>query len=172
MKKLNVVGLALFLLFFGGFAVSCISEVSAEKPVATKTKAPGLTWHSMEDLEALMIQNPKKVVVDVYTDWCKWCKVMDKETFQNPEFIEFAGDEFYFVKLNAEQASSIQFKNAKYDFVKGVRRGHHQLAASLLDGRLSYPSFAILDESLEKLDIIRGFKDAPSFQSLIAKAIQ
>ncbi len=171
MKKLNVFMTSLAIMFFSGFVMSCVSKAKAEKPTKNGIEKTRITWYSMDELPSLLKKEPRKVIVDVYTDWCKWCKVMDQETFENPEFIEFAGDEFYFVKLNAEQKGSIVFKGEKFEFVPGVRRGHHELAASLLEGRLSYPSFVILDESLKGKGIIRGFKDAETFQSLLSKRI-
>src|SRR5690606_15282352 len=51
-----------------------------------KTK-DGINWMTWDEAQVAMKKQPKKVWVDVYTDWCGWCKVMDKKTFSNPEVI-------------------------------------------------------------------------------------
>ncbi|PCJ85163.1 MAG: thioredoxin [Flavobacteriales bacterium] len=103
----------------------------------------------------------KLVFVDIYTSWCGWCKVMDNKTFSNNEIAKMLNESFYPVKLNAEMADTVQFNN--YTFVNPnpqMRRSTHQLAASLLDNQLSYPSFVMLNEKFQRLHILKGFKDA------------
>uniref|UniRef100_A0A3Q2YUK7 Spermatogenesis-associated protein 20-like TRX domain-containing protein n=1 Tax=Hippocampus comes TaxID=109280 RepID=A0A3Q2YUK7_HIPCM len=46
--------------------------------------------------------NTKKVFIDIYTDWCGWCKKMDKDTFQNPEVAAYMNENFLMVKMDAE----------------------------------------------------------------------
>ncbi|HLT51685.1 MAG TPA: DUF255 domain-containing protein, partial [Arenibacter sp.] len=50
-------------------------------------KAQNITWLSWEEAVKLAEteKDPKKIFVDVYTDWCGWCKKMDKDTFQDPK---------------------------------------------------------------------------------------
>jgi thiol:disulfide interchange protein len=42
------------------------------------------------------------IVVDVYTDWCGWCKYMDRAVYADPGVVTFAADHV-FVKVNAEE---------------------------------------------------------------------
>ena len=104
----------------------------------------------------------KKVFVDVYTDWCGWCKKMDATTFKDPEVAKVMNSFFYPVKLDAEMTDAITFKdhtfiNPRPKPVKG-RRGTHQLAASLLDNKMSYPSYVIMDENTSRITIHKGYK--------------
>jgi len=57
-----------------------------------------LTWNEAAELAATD-KNPKKVFIDVYTDWCGWCKKMDKDTFQNPTVAAYMSENYYMVKL-------------------------------------------------------------------------
>lgn len=59
-------------------------------------------------------QNDKKVIVDVYTDWCGWCVKMDKETYGNKEVKELVKDYFVFVKLDAEGSGKIKYSGKEY----------------------------------------------------------
>lgn len=54
----------------------------------------------------------KLVIVDVYTDWCGWCKKMDKDTYSNDDIKDLIDDNFIYVKLNAE-GSEKQVYNGK-----------------------------------------------------------
>ncbi len=61
-----------------------------------------IQWMKFEEAIAANTKQPKMILVDVYTDWCGWCKKMDKETFTNPKVIAHLKQNFYAVKLNAE----------------------------------------------------------------------
>ena len=67
--------------------------------VATTISAQEIHWMSFEDAVAMTKNegNTKKVFIDVYTDWCGWCKKMDKDTFQNPEVAQYMQENFYMV---------------------------------------------------------------------------
>lgn len=117
-----------------------------------------IKWYTLEEAVAANEKNPKKWVVDIYTDWCHWCKVMDKQTFTNPEVIQYMNENFYAVKFNGESKEKINFKGKEYKFVTAGRRGINTLAYYWLDGRAAYPTIVYLDENLEKLKKSPGFK--------------
>ena len=61
-----------------------------------------VNWISMDKAQELQ-KVPKNIMMDVYTDWCGPCKLMDKNTFQNPDVANFLNENFYAVKFNAEE---------------------------------------------------------------------
>jgi thioredoxin-related protein len=56
----------------------------------------------------------KRVVVDVYTDWCGWCKKMDAEAYSNDEVKKLLEDNYVLVKLNAEGKDKLTYNGKKY----------------------------------------------------------
>lgn len=126
-----------------------------------------VNWVSWEEAVALLQNEPRKIVVDVYTDWCGWCKKMDKSTFQDEEVVTYMNENFYAVKFNAEQKSDIHIKDKVYKFVKSGRNGYHELAAEITFGKLSYPTVVFLDEKLDVIQPIAGYKDAEMFEMIM-----
>ena len=102
-------------------------------------------WMSWDEMMQAQEEESRPVFIDVYTDWCGWCKVMDRETFAKAEVYEILNRDFYSVKFDAEQREDIKVGSKTYSYVGEGRRGYHELAATLLNGQLSYPTVAFLD---------------------------
>jgi|TARA_Y100001935_G_C17210920_1_gene460069 thioredoxin-related protein len=132
---------------------------------ATTISAQEINWLTWEEAVALTKNegNTKKVFVDVYTDWCGWCKKMDKDTFQNPEVAAYMQANFYMVKMDAEGKEPIEYNGKTFKYVPSGRRGYHELAAALLQGRLSYPTVVFLDENLNMLSPVPGYQKVEPF---------
>ncbi len=127
-----------------------------------------IEWLSWEQAMDSLQVNKKKILVDVYTQWCGWCKKMDKTTFRDPEIVEYINKTYYAVKFDAEQKESIEFNGEEYKFVTGAKgRGYHQLALALTKGRLSYPSFVFLNEDASVIQPIPGYKDPATFEVIM-----
>jgi len=150
----------------------------------SQDKDLSINWMSWDEAVALQAKEredyntdkklnppPKKIFLDIYTDWCGWCKKMDATTFKNSQVIEVMNTYYYPVKLDAEMPNSIIFNNHTFanpnpNPVKG-RRGTHQLAASLLDNQMSYPSYVIMDENTSRMTIYKGFKREDDMLSIL-----
>jgi thioredoxin-related protein len=129
----------------------------AQFPLQAQDKK--INWVTIEQAQELHKKNPKKIFVDIYTDWCSWCKRMDAETFTHPVIVDYINENFYAVKLNAEQKEPIVFKGVKYENERAdQRRGAHNFAIAILQGRMSYPSVAFFDENLGLIYALPGFR--------------
>ena len=89
-------------------------------------------------------------------------KKMDATTFKDPAVVAIMNEKFYAVKLNAEQKESIIWKEQEFKWMAGGRGGVNTLAYELLDGKLSFPSFVMLDGAYSRIAISPGFKDGPA----------
>lgn len=126
-----------------------------------------IKWMTWEEAQAANKKNPKKIFVDVYTDWCGWCKKMDATTFEDPKIVNYINKNFYAVKFNAEQKEEIIFNGKTYKYVSNGTRGYHELANELMQGRMSYPTSLYLDENLNLLSPVPGYQDVPTLEMIL-----
>ena len=114
-------------------------------------------WYTFQEAVKLSKENPKKLFIDVYTDWCGWCMKMDKETFEYPEIAKILNNKYYPVKFNAESKEPIEFNGKTFINEGGRSRNPHQLAVALLQGQMSYPSVAYMTKDLQLLTAVPGY---------------
>lgn len=143
-------GALTLVLIFG----SCGPAQSQEK----------INWVNWDDAQSLMKKQKRKVLVDVYTNWCGWCKRMDASTFQDPRIVKYVNKNYYAVKFNAEQREDINFKSKVFKYMSRGNRGVHELAIEITNGQLSYPTFVFMDEDFNTIQPLPGYQDADTFE--------
>lgn len=150
------------------FATAALLVVAIAANKSNKDNAPAnpkgesaINWLSWDEAVKANQTVKKKFFIDFYTDWCGWCKRMDKTTFTDPEVIQYINKNFHPVKFNAEQREDIVFQNRTFKWRAGGRNGVHSLAYELLNGRLGYPSYVYLTPEYERILISPGYKPAP-----------
>jgi len=131
------------------------------------TPKGNVNWISIKDLEAASKKEKRKVMVDLYTSWCGWCKKMDKATFAHEDISKYLNEKFYAVKFDAEMKDVINFKGADNKFVPRGRKGYNELAHKFANGRMSYPTIAFLDEDLNRIESYPGYKQPHQFDPLL-----
>ena len=150
------------LLFFL-FTFDTLGQGGAKKNIAAAPAS--IHWMSLEEAQEQMKVIPKKVYIDIYTEWCGWCKVMEKKTFTNSQVIEYMNEHFYAVRLNAETADSLVFKNKKYGRLDG--RNTNELAAEFMQNKLSYPTSIFFDEKFTNPQPVPGYLDVPTIEMIL-----
>ena len=124
-----------------------------------------INWLTLEEAAAKNQKEPRKMVIDVYTDWCGWCRKMDQSTFSNPEIADYVNKNFYAVKLDAEGKKPITINGKTYNYNAQYRS--HEVAITLLSGQMSYPSTVYLDEQMKILAPVPGYLDVPAFKEIL-----
>ena len=136
------------------------AEVSA--PPTDKTQ---IEWISIEEAAKRNQKKPRKIFIDVYTDWCGWCKKMDRDTFSNPKVAAYLNKHYYAVKLNAEGKDPITLNGTTYQFKPEHRA--HELAIQLLQGKMGYPTTVYLDENFNMLSPVPGYLTVEQFDRIL-----
>ena len=88
------------------FMSACIDSTSPSQPSAD---TPGITWYSYDEGMEIAQEQNKPVMIDVYTDWCKYCKELDRVVYTDPDVIDLA-DKFVCIKFNADKHRDLAAK--------------------------------------------------------------
>tara|TARA_B110000495_G_scaffold36963_1_gene29669 strand:- start:4474 stop:4827 length:354 start_codon:yes stop_codon:yes gene_type:complete len=82
---------------------------------------------------------------------------MDRTTYKDATITSYINEHFYAVKLDGEQKEDLVYNDYTFKFKPSGRNGYHEFAASLLNGKLSYPTTVFMDEELGLLDRVPGY---------------
>jgi thioredoxin-related protein len=144
------------------YSFKCDSSKTMDSNANSPKVEGGITWVTWEQAVELNKTKPKKFMIDVYTDWCGWCKRMDKDIFSDPKVAKYVADNYYAIKLDAEQKPDITFNGKTFKYVSQGRGGYHEFAAALLDNQMGYPTIVYLSEAYERTVVSPGYKDVPT----------
>ena len=123
-------------------------------------------WYSIEEAVNLAKSDPRPIFVDTYTDWCGWCKKLDKETFSDPVIADILNTKYYAVKFDAEGKGPVTFQGRQ--FINDGKMGKtHQLAYALLQGQLGYPSIVFLTSNSELITPVSGFRTPAQIEPML-----
>ena len=124
------------------------------------TYSQKVNWVSFEQAVELQKTNPKNIMMDVYTEWCGPCKMMDKNTFANRDVLNYINENFYAVKFNGEGNEKINFFDQEFtnpEFIdrrKG-RNSTHQLTKFLQVD--VYPTIIFFSEEGDPIIPVKGY---------------
>ncbi|TRX47267.1 DUF255 domain-containing protein [Fulvivirga sp. M361] len=108
-------------------------------------------WLSFDQLDDSLAIQPKKVFIDFYTEWCTYCRKMDKVVFTKSEVIDLLNKEYYAVRMDAERTDTVYFDGQPFVNAQAGKKRNaiHQLAEVLAqrNGQFAPPTMIILDEA-------------------------
>jgi thioredoxin-related protein len=137
-------------------------------PMISQAQSTKIKWMSFEEAVKKAEKNPKKIFMDMYTDWCGWCVKMDESTFSNAVIAAYINQNFYPVKFDAERSDTVVFEGKTFvNPSPGKKRSSHQLAQALMQGKMSYPSYVIMGEDLKVISVVPGFFPADQFEPVL-----
>ena len=157
MKHLVILATALLFL--------CPSLIAKKKIDPAPKESGGINWLSMDELQVKMKEKPKRVYMDMYTDWCGWCKKMDASTFSNPDVVRYMNENFYCVHFNAERKDEFRFMGQSYSF--DPEKKCNTLAYQLMQGKLSYPTSIIMEPLYQNPQPIPGYLTVQQFEGIV-----
>ena len=127
-------------------------------------------WMSVEEVTEALKEDPRPIMMDVYTAWCGPCKMMMANTFTNPNLIAYVNKNFYAVKFDAESPTPVTYKgkvysNPTYVPNKRGRNGVHELSRMLAVN--AYPTIVYFNEKFDVITPISGYKQPQQLQVLL-----
>ena len=115
-------------------------------------------WFEFEKGIQLAGEQDKHIVIDFFTDWCKWCKVMDKETFSVPEVESYLFENFVPIRINAESTTDkVTFQGKTFSY-------RELTSAFKVSG---FPSIAFLTPESELITVIPGYIKKDMFLNIL-----
>jgi len=155
--------------FLAGVLFFAITALTAQE------NKKAIKWISLSEAAEMMENEPKKVLIDVYTKWCGPCKIMNRTTFQDPQVVDYVNEHYYAIKFDAESPETIEFKgrvfkNEGYDPNKTGRNSTHDLTRAIapVNGRIAYPTIVYMDENFQILSPVQGLQRTAQIMPILS----
>lgn len=129
MQKLIATVIGLFLI------------TAAFKEVDSNVKREDI-WQSWDEVIELSRKEKKPILIDVYTNWCRYCKLMDRKTYTHDSVKAYLESNYYRFKFNAESKTPIVWMGETFDYTPTYKV--HEFAMYLTNNRLAYPTTVII----------------------------
>ena len=104
---------------------------------------------TFSDLEIQQKEDPKPIILHLYTDWCGVCKIEKFNLSKDKELVELINQHFYIINFEAEKTKQkISFLGKEYHYLPNGNSGIHELALVLSKNKSQpvYPLWIILDK--------------------------
>jgi thioredoxin-related protein len=140
-------------------AIVLVAGISACNKKEGKTAATGTSINWMGYTEGMQKakETGKPLIVDYYTTWCKYCKLMDEQTYSDPEVIALVNNNFIAIKVNAEGTAEV--------VDNGKKMTERDLAAS---NKISgYPTIWFFDEKGAPIAPLPGYSAPADFKPVL-----
>jgi thioredoxin-related protein len=144
----NALGLALLLLIAAAPSPAQAQAGAQEKQIQ---------WLDWDTGMALAQRTGRPVLVDVYTDWCGWCKRMDRDVYANPEVREYLSSRFVTIKLDAEAPDPAHYEG----------RDHTSITLAERFKVTSYPMTIFLKSNGQHSINVPGYVPAEKFLTVL-----
>lgn len=130
-----------------------------------------VNWMTMNQALKAQQENPKKILIKFYADWCSMCKMMERNTFNHPEIAKYINENYYAVKFNAEGNEKVEFVgktfgNPNYNSHQKTGKARHQFAQYM--NISAYPSTVFLDDDKALITGLVGYFEARDVEPYLA----
>jgi thioredoxin-related protein len=123
----------------------------------SKGNHSGPKWYNLESGLSEGKKQNKMILIDVYTDWCKWCKKMDSDVYSDKEIVSYLEENFISVKLDGEGHSLMDYKHQNLT----------EAEITKLFGINSYPTTVFFKANGDHISSIPGYFPAHEFMNIL-----
>ncbi|MFC1561375.1 thioredoxin family protein [candidate division KSB1 bacterium] len=155
MKRQTPLSLMTAVLLSGIFA--CITSISVSAQTPTSQGVSKINWVGFDDGLAKAGQEKKLILLDIYTDWCTWCKEMDNTVYTNNQVVDYINEHYVAVKLNAESDNRIHYMDNNLT----------QRELSYAMQVVSYPTTVFLKADGKPIIRLPGYVPPETFRDII-----
>ena len=143
--------------------VACLFTLSSAKISDARREKPD--WMKLKELTEKIKSEPKPVIIDLYTNWCYWCKVMDKKTYTSSKVISYINEHFYAVKLDAETKEVVQWNNKEYNFNDNYKVNDFTMYVT--SGQPGFPTTVIFADEQSEPVSVQGFLEPKEIEPIL-----
>ncbi len=136
------------------------------------TVAAQLQTYSFEEAETIASNKKRPYFIFLKTDWCRYCAIMERTTFDDPKVIDTLNANYYFIRFDAASRDAVHFNGINFNFKPtGTGTGLHEIVPWLLqDTPVAFPSIVILNPDYTARLIITEFLSAAQLLQLIGNS--
>ena len=138
--------------------VFCFAKVS---PTAKEK----INWLSIDEVKSKLEVAPKPVLIDLYTNWCYWCKIMEKKTYNNSKVIAYINEHFYAVKFNAETKNAVNWDGINYKY--NSQNKLNGFALYIAQNEPAFPTTVIFPGMKHAPAAIPGYMEPKEIESIL-----
>ncbi len=115
-------------------------------------------WVTLEEAQINALDEGKYILLDVYTEWCGFCRRMNRETYGD-ERVQIALEQYFYpVRIDAESTTEVMFQGETYSMI--------ELAYAFGVG--SYPTTIFISPDGEPVASQPGFVEAARFHKMLS----
>lgn len=127
--------------------------------LAVSAHGTSLEWLPFDEALDRAVAEGKPLLIDFYTDWCHWCKVMDAKTFGDAEVAAVLATDFVLCRIHAEDSKkSVRYRDALYTNVQFTQAMNVR----------GFPSIAFFDKEGSPITVVPGYIEAPTFLYMLS----
>jgi thioredoxin-related protein len=147
-KLIPIISITIILVIF---YLALNANNSSDLPADNSQSKP------FEEILKMAQKDKKKVVIEVYTDWCSWCKKMERDTYPDAEVQKELKRNFYHYRLNGESSEVIEYDGRKFTKAEFTRAF----------GIKGFPTTIFLNYNSKPITLLPGYVDAKTFANIL-----
>lgn len=155
-KKLSFTAIFCFIIFF-----LLLQSVWAQAPRRVPEKKTGLLWYRFDQGLKKAEEENKNIMINFYSQWCGYCKKMDRYTFGDEEVKKILQENFIPIKVDGGSKNQLTLGKEKIT----------EKELALKYGMTAFPTTLFLKSTGEKIpwvyNPVRGYIGADIFSEVL-----